>query len=236
MRAVMRSSCCTRTFFDLLGLTLLLTLLFAISLGDRPYSAPSESRYIEIGREMAESGDYVTPRLNYVKYFEKPPLFYWIQAFNTKLFGFEPTPARLPTMAFSIALCLLTYALAYVLYGRRAGLFSALILATSLYLFALSRIVLLDVPESFFMCAVLTAFLYAAHAPPGRCRTLVIYAMYAAAACAVLTKGLIGAVLPGAVVLLWLASTKRWALLKDMRLISGTHLFLLIAAPRYIVV
>ncbi|MEI6730027.1 MAG: glycosyltransferase family 39 protein, partial [Pseudomonadota bacterium] len=69
---------------NLLVLTLLIGVLFGFGLGSRPYSAPSESRYVEIGREMAESGDFVTPRLNYVKYFEKPPLFYWIQALATK--------------------------------------------------------------------------------------------------------------------------------------------------------
>lgn len=225
-----------KPLLDLLILGLALALLFGIGLGSRPYSAPSESRYIEIGREMAETGDFVTPRLDYVKYFEKPPLFYWIQAESTKLLGFDPLYARIPTMGFAIALALLTYGLGRMLYGRLAGILSAVIFSTTLYLFALSRIVLLDVPESFFMAATLTAFLYAAYAPAGTKRTVVIYAMYVAAAGAVLTKGLIGAVLPGAVVFLWLLFTRRWALLKDMRLISGTLLFLALAAPWHILV
>lgn len=222
--------------FDLLALGFLLALLFGIGLGDRPYSAPSESRYIEIGREMAESGDFVTPRLDYVKYFEKPPLFYWIQAASTKLLGLDSFAARVPTALFCVLLCLLAYGLGKMLYGRLAGTLGALVLATSLYMFALSRIVLLDVPVSFFMAATLTAFLYAAYAPHRPKRTVALYLMYAFAACAVLTKGLIGAVLPGAVVFLWFACTKRWRLLKELRLISGILLFLLIAVPWHIIV
>jgi 4-amino-4-deoxy-L-arabinose transferase-like glycosyltransferase len=237
MRAVMRPFRLSgRPLYDLILLGFLLALLFGTGLGDRPYSAPSEARYVEIGREMAQSGDFVTPRLNYVKYFEKPPLFYWIQAESTRLIGFDPFDARVPTACFAVLLCMLTYGLGRMLYGRKAGWLGALTLATSLYMFALSRIVLVDVPVSFFIAATLTAFLYVAYAPEGRRRNIVLYAMYAAAACAVLTKGLIGAVLPGAIVFLWLALTKRWSLLRHVRLVSGTVLFLAIAVPWHVLV
>jgi 4-amino-4-deoxy-L-arabinose transferase-like glycosyltransferase len=109
-------------------------------------------------------------------------------------------------------------------------------MGTCLYTFALSRVVMLDAPVSFFMVATLSGFLYAANAPSGRKRTLVIYAMYLAAAGAVLTKGLIGAVLPGAIVFLWMAGTRRWSLLKNMRLLGGSMLFLIIAAPWHMLV
>jgi 4-amino-4-deoxy-L-arabinose transferase-like glycosyltransferase len=212
-----------KPFLDLVFLTVLIAALFGFSLGDRPFSAPSESRYVEIGREMADSGDYVTPRLDYVKYFEKPPLFYWAQAGMTKAFGVDYFTSRVPTALFAVALCLLTYALGRMIYGRRAGLLAAGVLATSLYLFALSRVVLVDVPVSVWLSATLVAFLYAADAPEGGKRTLVLYLMYAAAACAVLTKGLIGAVLPGVIVFLWLAFTGRWALLKTLRIPTGAR-------------
>lgn len=225
-----------KPFLDVVFLTVLIAALFGLSLGDRPFSAPSESRYVEIGREMADSGDYVTPRLDYVKYFEKPPLFYWAQAAMTRAFGVDFFTSRVPTALFAVALCLLTYALGRMLYGRRAGLLGAAVLATSLYLFALSRVVLVDVPVSVWLTATLTAFLYAADAPEGRRRALVLYLMYAAAACAVLTKGLIGAVLPGVIVFLWLAFTGRWALLKTLRIPTGAALFLLIAVPWHVLV
>src|SRR5882757_7482815 len=113
---------------SMIVLLLALILLFGIGLGSRPYSAPSESRYIEIGREMAESGDFVTPRLDYVKYFEKPALFYWVQALATKWFGLSPFAVRVPTALLAVALCLLGYALGNMLYGGLAGWLSALVL------------------------------------------------------------------------------------------------------------
>lgn len=221
---------------NLIALSLILVLLFGIGLGDRPYSAPSEARYIEIGREMSETGDFVTPRLDYVKYFEKPALFYWIQAEATKYLGLDPFSVRVPTALSAVFLCLLTYALGNMLYGRLAGWISALVMSTNLYMFALSRVVLVDVPVSVFLVATLTAFLYAVNAPDGRKRVLVIYAMYVSAACAVLTKGLIGAVLPGIVVLIWLVLTKKWKVLANIRIISGTCLFLLISVPWHVIV
>jgi len=221
---------------NLVMLAVLLAALFGLGLGERPYSTPSESRYIEIGREMAESGDFVTPRLDYVKYFEKPPLFYWIQAEMTKHFELDAFAVRVPTALFAIAFCLLTYALGELLYGRLAGWLGALTLATSLYMFALSRVVLVDVPVSVFLVATLYFFLYAVRAPDGRCRTVALYAMYVAAACAVLTKGLIGAVLPGIIVFIWLALTRNWKILSTFRLPGGLALFLLIAVPWHILV
>jgi 4-amino-4-deoxy-L-arabinose transferase-like glycosyltransferase len=232
-----------RTFYlpdkpvlDLTLLTLLCALLFAVGLGDRPYAAPSEARYVELGREMAESGDFVTPRLNYVKYFEKPPLFYWVQAASTKLWGLDEFKARAPTAVFTVLLCLITYGLARMLYGRLAGWLATLTLASSLYVFALSRVVLVDMPVSVFLVATLSAFLYAARTPESRTRTFLIYIMYTAAAGATLTKGLIGFVLPGAVIFLWLAITGRWSLLKTLRLPTGILFFLLLAAPWHVLV
>ncbi|MEI7668841.1 MAG: phospholipid carrier-dependent glycosyltransferase, partial [Pseudomonadota bacterium] len=192
-------------------LTILISALFLINIGARPFSAPSESRYVEIGREMAESGDFVTPRLNYVKYFEKPPLFYWIQALNTKYIGIDAFSARLPTAFFTVLLCLATYFLAMTLYNeKRTAWLSTFVLATTIYTFSLSRIVLVDLPVSLFMVLTLTSFLYFIKYPESRFRNIAIYLMYVFAALAVLSKGLIGAILPGAVIFLWLCFKCNW--------------------------
>ena len=224
-------SCLKKIIPHPLFLTILIIALFAIGLGDRPYSVPSESRYIEIGREMAESGDFITPRLDYAKYFEKPALFYWVQALNTKFFGISPFISRIPTALFAASLCLLTYFLGNMLYGSLAGWLSAGVLATSLYMFALSRIVLLDVPESLFMVASLVFFLHSLI----KNEKTIIFA-YVSAALAVLTKGLIGIVLPAVVVFIWLALTNKWKILTKIRIVSGLALFLLIVLPWHILV
>ena len=62
-------------------------LFFFHNLGSYSLKEPDEGRYAEIPREMIELGDYITPHLNYVRYFEKPPLFYWMTAPSYKTFG-----------------------------------------------------------------------------------------------------------------------------------------------------
>jgi hypothetical protein len=74
---------------DLFFLTVLLSLFFAFMLGHRPLSVPDEGRYVEIPREMVATGDYLTPRLNGVKYLEKPALFYWLESLSIQLFGLK---------------------------------------------------------------------------------------------------------------------------------------------------
>lgn len=220
---------------DLALLTLLIGALFYLGLGGRALSVTSEARYAELPREMLLSGDWVTPRLNGVKYFEKPPLFYWVQAGVYGLFGYGSEFVVRAATAFVSLLCaLMTYAAGRVLYGRLAGIFAAAMLSTGLLYFGLSRVVLLDMPVALFLAATLFCFILGVHAGPGRARSLYFYAMYVAAAGAVLTKGLIGMLLPGLVVLVWLALTGRWSLLKEARLVTGTILFLALAAPWHI--
>ena len=68
---------------------------FLFDIGGRNISSPDEGRYIEIPREMVETGDYVLPRLNGILYFEKPPLFYWLEASAVKTLGVSEWAMRL---------------------------------------------------------------------------------------------------------------------------------------------
>src|ERR1035437_1692152 len=82
---------------DLLVLACILGIPFLQYLGRLPLIDPDEGRYAEIPREILERGDLITPTLNYVHYFEKPPLLYWINALSLKLFGMNEFAARLPS-------------------------------------------------------------------------------------------------------------------------------------------
>jgi 4-amino-4-deoxy-L-arabinose transferase-like glycosyltransferase len=221
---------------DLLALTLLLGVLFGFMLGSRPLSVPDEGRYSEIPREMVASGDYLTPRLDGVKYFEKPVLFYWLQAASIRLFGLSEWSLRLWPALFALGGCLAVYGAGRRLFGRRTGLIAAAVLATSLLYYALSRMVILDMPVSVLITASLLAFLLGVHEPPGRSRRLYLWLFFACAALATLTKGLIGVVIPAMVVGSWIALLGRWSLLKALYLPSGLGLFLLVAAPWHILV
>lgn len=219
---------------ELIALACVLGALFFIGLGNRPYATPSEARYIEIPRQMVETGDWVTPRLNGIKYFEKPPLFYWVQAAQIKAFGLGEFSGRFWTAALVLAFCLVTYLAGCKLYGRLEGTLSALMLGTCVLGFASSRIVLLDVPVSLFLVCAFFAFIIATRTSNGRKRDLLLAAMYICAALATLTKGLIGFVVPAMVIGSWIMLTNQWKLLLNVRLIPGLLLFLAIVVPWHI--
>jgi len=219
---------------DLLLLTLMVGLWFCGLLGVRPLANPDEGRYTEIPREMAASGDFVTPRLNGVKYFEKPPLLYWLSAITIKAFGVNQFTARLWNGLFAVLGVLMTYVAARVLHGRTAGIWSSVVLATSLLYYGLTHIVLLDMAVAVEMAGALFAFLLAVREPAGRKRLGYFLAFYVFMALATLTKGLIGFMLPGAVAFLWLLLMNRWKSLWPFYPILGIVVFLGIAAPWHV--
>ncbi len=219
---------------DLLLLTLAFGALFFFRLGSYPLSNPDEGRYAEIPREMVASGDYVTPRLNGVVYFEKPPLVYWTTAVCLKLFGSSEWSMRATPALFALAGVLLTYAAARRLHGRVAGLLAAAVLGTSILYFVIAHIMLLDMAVSVLMAATLFCFILGVREAPGARRRWLFYGLYASAALATLTKGLIGFLVTGAVMFLWLLIFNQWKRLRPLHLPSGMVLFLLIAAPWHI--
>lgn len=221
---------------DLVILTLILGALFGFALGERALWDPDEGRYTEIPREMLETGDYVTPRLNGVKYFEKPVLFYWQQALAIKAFGLNEWAARLWPALFALAGCLVVYAAGRRLYGRRAGLLAAGVLATSPLYYFLARVITLDMAVTALLTAAMLAFLMGYRAPPGAARRWYFWGFYALTALATLTKGLIGIVIPGMVIGAWMVLLGQWRLLRSIYLPSGLALFLLIVVPWHVLV
>src|SRR3954465_1158607 len=95
---------------DLFFLTLALCLLFGFRLGSYPLANPDEGRNAEIAREMIATGDFVTPRLNGVNYFEKPPLVYWSLVASMKVFGQNEWAVRAVPAFFGWVGVLFTYA------------------------------------------------------------------------------------------------------------------------------
>src|SRR3989344_3315850 len=219
---------------DVLWLTLMLAVLFGFALGTRALWEPDEGRYVEISREMAQSGDYVTPRLNGVKYFEKPVLFYWLQAGAIKAFGLSEWAMRLWPAIFGIAGCLFVYGVGRKLHDRRTGLLACAVLATAPLYFMLAHVISLDMPVSMFLTTALFMFLLGTREPPGSRRRNFFWAFYAFAALATLTKGLIGIVIPAMVIGAWIVLLWEWRLLKTIYLPSGLLLFLVISSPWHI--
>ncbi len=204
-------------------------------LGRFPLMEPDEGRYSEIPREMLERMDFITPTLNYVKYFEKPPLIYWLNALSFSLFGQNEFAARLPCACAGLLTILAVYWLGRELFGRRTGLLAAVVLGSSAGFIPQARIPLTDMPLTLGLTLCLGAFILAVR-DDGPRKGLYYHLAYAGAALAVLAKGLIGIVFPGAILFLFMLVRKRWGLLREMRLLTGIPLFLLIAAPWFILV
>ncbi|MGA2015404.1 MAG: glycosyltransferase family 39 protein [Opitutaceae bacterium] len=221
---------------DLVLLAVVFGALLAWRLGSAPLINPDEGRYAEVPREMIASGDWVTPRLDGVPYFEKPPLTYWIVAAFEEALGPGEWSVRLGPALFALGGILASYAAARRIYGRSAGFWTAAVLGTSLLYLALGHLVTPDVPLSFLMSATLFCFILGVREPPGARRRMLFYGLYASAALATLTKGLEGFLVTGAVMFLWLLVFDQWGRLRPLYLPSGTALFLAVAAPWHVLV
>lgn len=221
---------------DLLLLAAVLAVPFFQFLGHLPLIDPDEGRYAEIPREMLERADLITPTLNYVKYFEKPPLLYWINAASLKIFGMNEFAARFPSALCGLLTVLATYVIGRRLYGRRAAIIAALILGTSAGFVLQSRIILTDMLLTFCLTGALGSFIVAAQREGRRSQALPWYLFYLFCALATLAKGLIGIVFPGGIIFFYLLISRRWRLLKEMRLFSGLLLYLAVTAPWFVAV
>jgi 4-amino-4-deoxy-L-arabinose transferase-like glycosyltransferase len=219
---------------DAVILAVLFAALFACLLGSAPLVNPDEGRYAEIPREMIASGDWVTPRLDGVPYYEKPPLMYWAVAACESLLGPSEWSVRLAPALLAIAGILMAYGAGRRLYGRDAGFWSAIVLGTSLLYIAFVHLLGLDMAVSVLMSAALFCFIAGVREPPGRGRRLLFWGLYASAALATLTKGLVGFLIPGAVMFLWLLLIGQWRRLRPFYLPSGIVIFLAIAAPWHV--
>ncbi len=155
---------------DLLLLAVVFGCLFFFMLGRAALGNPDEGRYAEVPREMIASGDWVTPRLDGVKYLEKPPLGYWAVAVCLEIFGAGEASARTMPALSGLAGVLVTYAAGRRLFGRSAGIASAFVLGTSLFYMALTHILILDLLVSVLMSAALFCFIVGVREPPGAAR------------------------------------------------------------------
>lgn len=223
-------------FKDSIFLVCILGVLFGVYLGNRPFAAPDEGRYVEIPREMVVTGDYLTPRLNGLKYFEKPVLFYWMQAGMIHLFGMSEWAMRLLPVFFGILGCVFVYVAARHLFDRLTGWCSAVVLATSFLYFGLSRLIVLDMAVAVLLAAAMWLFIMGVQAPPGLGRRWYAWGLGAALGLATLTKGLMSLCVFGGVSFIWVLGNNYWKRLLPLYWPSTLLIFLLITAPWHILV
>lgn len=212
-----------------------LIILWLGTLGWRDLVPTDEGRYAEIPREMVVSGDWVTPRLDGFKYFEKPPLQYWATAVSYELFGFGEWQARLWTGLTGLLSIVFVGWAGSRLFNRRTGVFAAGALASMFYWNAMSHINTLDMGTAATMSASLLAFLLAQRPDASRAQTRGwMWACWAFMALAMLSKGLIGILLPGAALVLYTLIYRDWKLWTRLYIVSGLVIFLAIAGPWFV--
>ena len=227
-------------------------ILFFASLSAPPVLDDADGTHANAARQMLLSGDWVTLRVNNVRYMEKAPLPYWIVAASFRLFGFNAFAAHLPQALAVLLLMLLGFHWARGAFGECAALYTGLGVLTSAGIFLFTRVLIPDVLLALLLAAALYCFLHSlprhavistrgersgetpAFGFPDGAATLYPYLMWSALALAVLTKGLVALVFFLGTAFVYLALTGEFRNWRQLKPFSGGLLFLVIATPWHI--
>ncbi|HTD03187.1 glycosyltransferase family 39 protein [Undibacterium sp.] len=227
--------------FDSRSLLWILSILFLIvwfyTLGSRTLVPTDEGRYAEMAREMFVTGDWVTLRLDGIKYFEKPPLQAWMNVITFELFGVGEWQARLWTGLCGLLGIVLVAYTGRKVFNYRVGVNAALVLGSSLLWAASSHYNSLDMAVAGMMTITLCGVLLAQRneATPSEQRNGMLLC-WIGMALAVLSKGLIGIVLPGAVLVIYTFVARDWSIWKRLHLGKGLLIFFAIVVPWFVLV
>jgi 4-amino-4-deoxy-L-arabinose transferase-like glycosyltransferase len=208
------------------------TIPYVVGLGDSSIWDANEAFYVETPREMIEAGDYINPTFNYEPRFNKPVLSYWIVAAFYHVFGVSVAAQRLPMALAAVALIAAAFFLGRAVRSTEAGLWAALVLATSPRMIMFARRIFIDMYVTMFMGLALLFFVLARRHPERRERYL--WLLYAAIGLGMLTKGPVALVLPALSFFIWLVVQRRPGEVRGMRPVTGSLLVVAIVAPWYL--
>ncbi len=218
----------------------LFIIIFALfwfgTLNYRHLIPSDEGRYAEMAREMLLTGDWITPRYNGYKYFEKPPLQIWATAATFQFFGVGEWQARLWSGLTGFFTILLIGFTGSRIYNARTGWLAAIVLASSPMWIISGHFNSLDMGLSAFLVAALCSLLLAQTAHNKNQLRNWMWACWAFMALATLSKGLIGAAIPAMVFVAYSLSTWDWKIWTRLKLISGILIYLIITAPWFVMV
>ena len=194
--------------FNIPAAFLIFVVLYVLLIGVRPLFSPDEARYVEIPREMLADHDFVTPRLNGARYFEKPVMGYWLIAGAVRVFGENAFAGRfMPAMSTGLAALIVLLLAAKMTGKREVGLYAAGVFLLMPLVFIIGTTCTLDAIFSMFVTATIASFYCAMEGYQAKKRlkcVLWLMATGAAAGCAFLTKGFLAFALPVMAVLPWL--------------------------------
>lgn len=219
-----------KSWLTLAALWLVLLLMAAM----RPLAVPDEGRYGEIGRWMLQSGDWLTPRLNGIPFFHKPPYLYWLEAMALATFGVNELALRLvPALHVGLMLVAL-YLSARTISTEQIARRAAIMLGTSLTFLVGGQYVNHDMLVASWIGVAIWCFAFAFMAGDKPDATLARLG-FVACALGMLSKGLIGIALPGLVIFIWLLWTRQFKKIRYLPWLTGLTLFALIALPWFVI-
>ncbi len=213
-------------------------LLFAViylavqigSLFTPPLMDDVDAAHAEAAQHIVDSGNWITCQINGIRYIEKPPLPYWAVAVSYKIFGENTFATHLPNALAMLGLCWFSWLWARRAWGARAGLYAGLGVLTSIGPFLFTRFI---IPESYLSLFLLIA-LYCLITGLETGEYNRFYWSYACVGLALLTKGLIAPVFFVGAAIPYLMLTGQWRRWRQLRLFTGTLVFLAVAAPWHI--
>ncbi len=208
-------------------------LLLLLGLGDMGLTDRDEGSNAGAAREMLETGDWISPTLNYEPRYAKPALAYWVIGSTYALFGVNDVTARLPSAIFGLALLVLQYLFLHRVLGPGLALCGSLILLLNVEFVGVHRLVLTD-PELVFFTTLATYSFWLGFRGTGRDRRF-LWLFYIGMALGTLAKGPLGLLIPLLGVVPYLTLTRQWkTYFADGRPLLGWALCFLIAAPWYL--
>ena len=219
--------------FNVLALGMFCYIFLFAGLGSYPLIDTDETRYVQIAREMFNSGNCITPFLNFVPFLEKPPLYFWLSAISFEIFGPHSIfAARFANAAMGMFIVFFTYFFGRKTFGKTYGIVSALILLTSVWFLLLSHIAILDLgfmatSAASIYCALLSNF-----CKVERNKKVCWWFFWIFMGVAVLSKGLIGVAIPfGAVFLIAFFTKTLKEFFKPLHILPGILAFVMVVIP-----
>ena len=206
-----------------LGIILLAAIFLLPFLGAFPLIDPDEPVYGQTAREMLAAGDWLSPRIYGQFWYDKPPLFYWLEMISYSLFGISDYTSRLPSAVMGIATVATVYVQSRAVFNKHIAFRAALILLTSVGFIYIAKAAVTDMTLVFTLTFSMFAFYRKQY-----------YLAYFGCGLALLAKGPVGYAFPALIMLLYIAGTRRWSLLKEMKIPQGILLAVLVGLPWYV--
>jgi len=201
----------------------------------RPLTLPDEGRYVGIAWEMLTSGDWLVPHLDGLPYFHKPPLFYWLTAASLKVCGPQLFCSRVAPLLSAIIMVIALFRFLSLYLNKKTAVMACVVLLTQPFFFASAQFANLDMLVACMISLTILSsaeFVWNIEKQRPAEHHLMLAVLFAVGG--ILAKGLIGIVLPAAVVFCWLLASGRLTYIKRFFWWPALAVFLLLVSPWFV--